>query len=227
MDLSTRNAGRLLRPALALSLGLHLALVLLPPEASRLLERVSRPLPRLELVRLAPEPAPPVPAPPAAVPPRAALPLPAPAPSPPDPRIDSLELPVMAVSGPSAAELERLLSLPSPVSEPGLPVAWSADSAAVLQSYIDQVFSRIERARRYPELSRRLGQSGEVAVSFAIGRGGELLEGTRLATPSPHRLLNRAAEQCVRDCAPFPPLPGQLGRDTLPLTVRILYRLER
>lgn len=227
MWFSTRNYEKLLLPALVFSIGFHFLAALVPEGTVKLMTGSSElpsPAPQFLFVPLARE----------SVPvyvertleERSGLPGKIIAPAPPEPRLS-----VQGGDSLFRAELFGMELLPA--GEPGIDSlasltgeAADADSLAELISYIAVIYERISRARYYPEVSRRLGQEGEVEVSFAIGREGALDGETRLAAPSPHGPLNRAARKSVERCSPFPPLPDCVSIDNLPLKVRIVFELE-
>lgn len=99
-----------------------------------------------------------------------------------------------------------------------------AATARALQRYIDQVFRpRIAARFRYPEEAQELGLEGIVVVHVSL-----LASGALASVPAPldcrERLLCDAAVRTVRDAAPFPPPPLELGAVTL--DVPLEYRLE-
>lgn len=73
-----------------------------------------------------------------------------------------------------------------------------------------EIRRRIERALVYPPLARARGLTGETEVEFTIGADGHPV-GLRTVRSAGSELLDRAAEQAVRDAAPFPPLYGWLA----------------
>lgn len=114
----------------------------------------------------------------------------------------------------------------TPTFLPPAPAVENPDSVALMKSYLAGILARIEGARRYPEVARRMRQQGEVEVGFAIERDGEVRNPARLVEPSRFNALNRAARSSVRSSTPFPPLPDCIGADTLGVTVRIVFRLN-
>lgn len=227
MWFSTRNYEKLIFPALTLSMGFHLLAAFVPKGVVELVT-VSReppsPAPRFLFVSLARESVPVYVEKTLEETPEFAGQILAPAP--PEPRSSALR-------GDSLARVEifalELLSTPGA----GIDSLTSfdsetvnADSLADITSYIAAIYERISRAKYYPEVSRRLGQEGEVKVSFAISREGGLDSETRLLTPSPYGPLNRAARKSIGRSAPFPPLPDCIRINHLLLKVRIVFQLN-
>lgn len=68
---------------------------------------------------------------------------------------------------------------------------------------------RIERAKRYPALARRLGMEGTVHVEFRIARDGSV-EGIKVAKSSGYPLLDEASVQAIKRAVPLPIVPGKI-----------------
>jgi len=227
MRVSYRNYEKLLLPALALSVAFHLLAALVPERMVRFVTgpgELPIPATRFVVVQLARESVPAyVESRPEETPAFAGR---IHAPEPPEPRLNGL-------SGDSLAQVEIITAelLPAPESGIDSPTApgsgqVNADSLAEISSYIAAIYERISRAKYYPEISRRLGQQGEVEVSFAVGREGGLEGEMYLARPSAYERLNRAAQRSVERSGPFPPLPVCIRSDHLPLKVRIVFQLK-
>ncbi len=227
MWFSTRNYEKLLLPALAFSIGFHLLAAFVPEGVVDFVtsyRELPSPAPRFLVVPLARESVPVYVEKTLEETPEFAGQILAPAP--PEPRLSALR-------GDSLAQVEifALESLSAMDSGIDSPTSFdsetvNADSLAEITLYIAAIYERISQARYYPEVSRRLGQEGEVEVSFAISRGGGLDGGTLLVTPSPYGPLNRAAQKSVERSAPFPPLPDCIRINHLLLKVRIVFQLN-
>ncbi|MFC1614442.1 TonB family protein [Gemmatimonadota bacterium] len=100
-----------------------------------------------------------------------------------------------------------------------------ADSSALVQAYISTVLGRVRSRRRYPEIARRMGQQGEILLAFTINRRGQLDGEIELLNSCPHSLLNRSARRSVERSVPFPPPPSSVLNASLPLKIKLLYRL--
>ncbi len=123
---------------------------------------------------------------------------------------------------PSPAESKEILA---PTSRNVLSTGGNSPSRALrseaTQSYLALVLSCIEKKRYYPRLARMRGYEGRILLEILIGPKGELLS-SRILESSGYRLLDRAALHMVRQAAPFPPPPPQLG--PFPLKFRIPIR---
>jgi protein TonB len=96
---------------------------------------------------------------------------------------------------------------------------------ALLDRYLSEIFrSRIAAKFRYPPDAERMGIEGTVLVRVSIDKSGRLL-GVGLAGGCPHELLCEAAQRTIRDAAPFPVPPGELGA-SIQVDVPLVYQLE-
>lgn len=198
------------------------------PEAAPEAETVETPAP--------PEPAPPDPLePPPMIQPKA---LPEPAkPKPPKKEVAKPAPPKPKVSSPASA--------PAPVSEPVsvpastvAPVQASAEPfvaqpvlapsvayAAAEDAYKALVRHRVDSRKRYPPLSRRMGEEGRVVVEFKLGSNGEVLH-VRVKESSGRERLDEAALQAVREAASFPPFPDEVARQSWEFTLPLNFSLN-
>jgi len=88
-----------------------------------------------------------------------------------------------------------------------------------LASYLGRVKSKIRRQNRGAKAS------GVSVVSFSIAGSGNVL-GVRLKRSSGNSTLDKAAVRMVRRAAPFGPIPPDVGRRRLSLSVPIRFRLR-
>lgn len=70
-------------------------------------------------------------------------------------------------------------------------------NAAAEGMFAQDVRSRIERKKIYPDTARDLGMSGEVEVSYELDRAGNLLR-AEITTSSGYKLLDQAALKAVK-----------------------------
>ncbi len=95
------------------------------------------------------------------------------------------------------------------------PVAAASRYAA----YLDAWRSRIEAigTRYYPDEAR--GRIyGSLRLTVTVRADGSVNE-VEIDQPSPHAVLNQAAQRIVRLAAPFPPFPPDIARDTQELVI--------
>lgn len=93
-----------------------------------------------------------------------------------------------------------------------------------LASWQAEVMAKLELQRRYPAAALRQQWQGVVYLRLQLDRDGQLLQ-VQLVRSSGHQLLDQAAEQTVRQSAPFPVLPAELTAPYL-LTVPVEFFLQ-
>ncbi len=96
--------------------------------------------------------------------------------------------------------------------------------AVNLSSYVATARMKIERAKRYPRMARRMGYEGKVVVSFQIdeqGKAGDI----KLVRSCGYSELDEEAMATLRRASPFPS-PLLIEKEKLTLEVPILFKLE-
>lgn len=90
--------------------------------------------------------------------------------------------------------------------------------------YIESVRQKLQRigAFNYPTAAARANLSGGLGLRISIRADGSLEE-VSTVRPSPHEVLNSAAERIVKMCAPFSPFPDNIRRDTDVLSITLSW----
>lgn len=238
------------RLALACALALHLGLLLVftAPTARAPSLRVPPPPAAAELVyEFAPEPTPPPPAPPMVVqipvnvpPPvqRTPQPTPAPVDRPPPPLMEPVQAPPTAVTTTEPAE--TVAPAPAPVAAPIATVATTAPAetapAPVLtarqqrqaqraqRTWSQQVLAHLAAHRFYPAAARKDKVEGIVKVRFTVDSAGRL-RAQAVLSGTGHPLLDAAALEVLARAEPLPPIPPEMHRQQVTLTVPIDFSL--
>lgn len=193
----------------------------------------------------APEPVPepvaaepvPAPAPEPAPPPEPAAPEPdavLPEPPPPPPRPPPLRPPPpRPVARPPIARAAPQNTLPTPTPTPPsqapvqpttAPPPAAAPSNAV-PSWRSDLLGRLQRAKRYPNTARERGEQGVATVVFTMDRGGRVLA-VSIARSSNSPLLDEEATAMIRRAEPLPPVPAEVGGNTVTLTIPVSFSLR-
>jgi len=76
-------------------------------------------------------------------------------------------------------------------------------------SVIAEILRRIEKAKRYPRMARKMGTEGQAAVRFRIKPDGKV-EGVELMESSGSEILDQASLETVQRAAPLPYKEGWL-----------------
>lgn len=85
---------------------------------------------------------------------------------------------------------------------------------------------RIDAHKRYPPLSRRMGEEGTVVVSFRLNADGEISQ-LSVVKGSGSERLDEAALEAVRQAAPFPPFPEGVKRTSWSFSLPLQFALDR
>ena len=97
------------------------------------------------------------------------------------------------------------------------------DLQALRAAYGQAMHAAIQAAVRYPDIARRMGESGRVRVAFRFEHGE--VHDLHVLTSSGSGVLDRAAERAVRQ-ATYPALPGALQGKALKLELWVAFRLD-
>lgn len=172
----------------------------------------------VEKPRMPPRPRPRVTPPPPVLLPAAQQPPPVtPPPTPPSPTPPPL--PQVALPPPVPEARPSMPVAPPPAS---VPIRPAVDLGALRAAYGQAVHAAIQSAVRYPEMARRMGESGRTLVAFRFEQG--TAHDVRIVTSSGSGALDRAAVRAVHD-ASFPQPPAALQGKPLQLQLWIEFRL--
>lgn len=97
-----------------------------------------------------------------------------------------------------------------------------AAGTASLSKYVGEIAARLQSQKRYPKSAERQGIGGTAVISFTIDERG-VVTGSRLVRSSGEELLDREVIAMLARAAPFPPIPEDMGRKTLTVTVPVRF----
>jgi len=100
-----------------------------------------------------------------------------------------------------------------------------ASGNASMSNYIGQIAARLQRQKRYPDSAKRRGIGGTVLISFTISGSGSVT-GSKLVRSSGTDELDREVRAMLDRASPFPPIPDDVGRTSLTITVPIRFSLR-
>ena len=95
----------------------------------------------------------------------------------------------------------------------------------IKKEFSSQVWTKIAQSKFYPRLARKRGFEGEPVVAFTLGNTGDLLEAS-INSPSPYKMLDKAALDAVKSASPYPPIPEVLKMKTIRFKLPISFILE-
>lgn len=96
---------------------------------------------------------------------------------------------------------------------------------SVERTFIQNLYTQLERNKHYPMRARKLRIEGQVEVSFRVLRNGQI-EDIEVVSASPSEALNQAALETVRKASGRWPLPESLKSDALPLQITFNFSLN-
>ncbi|MBI3454723.1 MAG: TonB family protein, partial [Candidatus Rokubacteria bacterium] len=91
--------------------------------------------------------------------------------------------------------------------------------------YFLKVKKAIEDHWTYPRAAADKGQSGQLMLEFVVHKDGNVL--VELVHTSGVEILDRYAVNAVKLAAPFPPIPGPMGMDSIRISASFTYILDR
>jgi protein TonB len=118
------------------------------------------------------------------------------------------------------------------------PLTWSSSnsrvSAAVslntkdpiFVTYFNRIKQSIESQWEYPDLALRYGLQGKLSLEFTIAKDGQLAQ-LRLTRSSGSQVLDDEAIRAIKAAAPFPPIPGWIKLNPLPISASMEYHDNR
>ncbi len=119
---------------------------------------------------------------------------------------------------------------PMPITEPELqpepePALSTEQIKALLTDYAKNARSRIVNRQSLPEEARRLGHSGSVKLRFVVNGSGQI-DSLEIVSGCGFSEIDEQALSAVRSAAPFGSLPKGIGRDSLPMSITLNYRVD-
>lgn len=125
--------------------------------------------------------------------------------------------------------VETPVSAPAPVSLPKkLPTASqysAAETKEAKNEYLAYIRQVIDQRKIYPKNAKKLGQSGTAEVSFTVMSDGTIAS-VSLSSSSGFTLLDNAAVQILTQLAKVKPIPNELVKSSLEITIPIEYAIH-
>lgn len=117
-------------------------------------------------------------------------------------------------------------AVPATVMHPPKPSKEVASTPSnTLPTWEAQVMARLDRVKRYPRRAQLRHQEGVVYLRFTLDRHGNVLR-YELARSSGIDTLDQDTLTLIDRAKPFPPMPAELGRESMELVVPIRYILR-
>jgi len=96
----------------------------------------------------------------------------------------------------------------------------------IMLRYQDMVKQRIEEARRYPLWAKKQGLEGIAYLYFTILPNG-MGRDVRVVSSSGSKILDEEAIATVKRACPFHPVPKEISRSPISMTVAIVFSLSK
>ena len=126
---------------------------------------------------------------------------------------------------PKADSIILKTALPGPLPPPTQ--VTSKDRENEKHRFYDLVLGKIEQAKVYPKIAKKMQIEGEVPLSFKIYPDGTVGEINILTSARNHELLKRAAMTTIQKASPYTPIPSDLRKEKgLKFKVKISYKLN-
>lgn len=93
-----------------------------------------------------------------------------------------------------------------------------------LRRFAEAVRKKIESKKKYPMAAQSAGIEGRAEVRLTILKDGTL-EKAEVAKTSGYEILDDAALQSVLDAAPFPPIAEEMGRDSIEMSIYLVFKI--
>ena len=93
---------------------------------------------------------------------------------------------------------------------------------AYKESFLRELRLLIERHKFYPALAKKLGQYGQVSISFNLSKNGEI-NNVKILGSSQYPILDEAAIKTINSIGRFKPIPAEMKISSLNLIQRISY----
>lgn len=93
------------------------------------------------------------------------------------------------------------------------------------KAYLAKIRNKINRLKKYPPAAKSQKLEGVVTVNFTINRSGAVTS-ARIVSGSGHSLLDQEVTALMKRVSPFPPMPDEMAKNSLNLTVPIQFSLK-
>lgn len=143
--------------------------------------------------------------------------------TPPPEKIVEIPKEIVPVTDAPAPAIQEVVQPPKPVEQQVQPKG-NPDAENL---FAQDVRSRIERKKIYPDTARDLGMSGEVEVLYELDRSGSLLR-AEIASSSGYKLLDQAALRAVKG-ASYRSFPADawLGSSSMVFKTKLVFSINQ
>lgn len=104
-------------------------------------------------------------------------------------------------------------------------IKFTEESNQALRKFLTTVRKKIESKKRYPISARNAGIEGRSEVRMIILKDGKL-EKAEIMKSSGNEILDNAALESIYNAVPFPPIPAELGRERIEMSIYLIFNME-
>lgn len=98
------------------------------------------------------------------------------------------------------------------------------DNSEILRQFLTLIRKKIESKKKYPMSARNAGIEGSSEVKMTILKDGQL-EKVEIIDSSGSEVLDNAAIESIRGATPFPPIPPNLKRDKIEMSILLVFKI--
>ena len=98
------------------------------------------------------------------------------------------------------------------------------DNGESLRQFLTLVRKKIESKKKYPMSAKNAGIEGRSEVKLTILKDGQL-EKVEVIDSSGSEILDNAALESVRNAVPFPPIPPDLRKDKIEMSIYLIFKI--
>lgn len=158
---------------------------------------------------------------------------PKPEPRPPEPKREERQAEKPAESSSQEVKVAAVAT-PAPQGQVGQQNATGAGNGAARSSggnpgaeanYYAVLSAWLEQHKEYPWRAQRRHSEGVAYLKFVVGQDGKVLRYS-IQRSSGHRMLDEAVERMIEKADPLPPIPPDLGKDSLEVVVPVEFYLK-
>jgi TonB family protein len=104
-------------------------------------------------------------------------------------------------------------------------IKFTGENSQALRQFLTTVRRKIESKKRYPISARNSGIEGRSEVRMTILKDGKL-EKAEIIKSSGNEILDNAALESIHNAIPFPPIPAELKRERIEMSIYLIFNME-
>ncbi len=105
-------------------------------------------------------------------------------------------------------------------------ISFAQSDTKALSKFLETIRKKIESNKKYPIFAMNAGIEGRCGIILTILSNGKL-ENAEIDDSSGNEILDNAALESVRNSTPFPPIPPEVGRDKINMSISLVFRLSQ